>query len=283
MNLRQLQASRPWNWPSDTDGFLYDILRDKRADIADRLIAVSLAGEYTVINDRLAGLLLDILCRETEPEELRAGAAIAFGPPLEAADLEDEDDFEDAPFSWTRFQLIQERLHDLYADDSAPQIVRRHCLEASVRAPRDWHADAVRAAYAEEDMAWKLTAVFCMQYINGFEVQILESLANGSRDLRIEAAEAAGSWPVADAWPLITDILSNEVMDKDLLLAAIEAAAAIRPEQATVALGDFLDSDDEDIVSAASEAIDMAADILHDSEDEDYDDVEDDEDDGIAQ
>jgi hypothetical protein len=42
-------------------------------------------------------------------------------------------------------------------------------LEASVRAPQDRHPDAVRAAYASGDAAWKLTAVFRMADVRGFE------------------------------------------------------------------------------------------------------------------
>jgi hypothetical protein len=54
-------------------------------------------------------------------------------------------------------------------DASVPTDVRRRILEASVRAPQDWHRDAIRAAYASDDDVWRLTAVFCMRSVRGFE------------------------------------------------------------------------------------------------------------------
>ena len=46
--------------------------------------------------------------------------------------------------------------------------------------------------------------------------------------------------------------------DKALLLAAIEAAAAIRPQEAQPLLAELSDSDDTDISDAADNAIMMA-------------------------
>ena len=59
-----------------------------------------------------------------------------------------------------------------------------------------------------------------------------------------------------------------------MLLAAIEAAAQIRPQEAVVLLDDFLDDDDEEISEAAFEALTLAGmigtlDNDEDGEDED--------------
>ena len=51
--------------------------------------------------------------------------------------------------------------------------VKRPILEASVRAPEKWHKNAVAAAYRSKDEDWKLTAVFCMRFIRGFDKQIV--------------------------------------------------------------------------------------------------------------
>ena len=56
-----------------------------------------------------------------------------------------------------------------FMDGDIPKDVRREILEASVRAPQDWHQEAVRMAYSSDDESWRLTAVFCMCYIRGFE------------------------------------------------------------------------------------------------------------------
>jgi hypothetical protein len=49
--------------------------------------------------------------------------------------------------------------------------VRRRVLEASVRAPQDWHQEAIREAYSSGDESWRLTAVFCMRFVRGFKDQ----------------------------------------------------------------------------------------------------------------
>src|SRR5262249_4136636 len=141
---------------------------------------------------------------------------------------------------------------------SATKEVRRRVLETSVRAPEDWHRDAIRTAWASDDDAWKLTAVFCMGFVKGFDDQIEEALNSQDPDTHYEAVVAAGNWGIDAAWPHIADLLASESTEKPLLLAAIEAVPSIRPDDAAEILGDLLDSDDEDIVGAVEEALAMA-------------------------
>ncbi len=63
--------------------------------------------------------------------------------------------------------------------------------------------------------------------------------------------------------------------DKPLLLAAIDAVAGIRPQEAGMILVDLTDSDDEDIVEAAHEAINMAEAMAEDPWRDEFDDNED--------
>ncbi len=83
MDLKTLLDTPPWEWPRDTGSTLLRFLTDPRASDSDRLIAADLAGDYVVINDGLADALLAIVSNANEPEELRAQAAISFGPVLE--------------------------------------------------------------------------------------------------------------------------------------------------------------------------------------------------------
>jgi hypothetical protein len=169
------------------------------------------------------------------------------------------------------FNRIQETLQRLYADANVPGEVRRRILEASVRAPRDWHHHAVRAAYASNDEDWKLTAVFCMGFINGFDDQILEALNSRNPDIYYEAVCAAGDWGLDEAWENIVSILTENEADKPLLLAAVEAAVNIRPQEAPGFLYDLLSSDDEDVLEAVHEAISMAEMITDDDIDDEDD------------
>lgn len=271
MDLETLRDTPSWEWPEDADNLLLGVLRDDRADASDRLLAADLAGDFVVINDELADALLTILLNNDESEQLRGTAVISFGAALEQAYLEDFEDPEDVPISEQTFRKVQDTLRELYKDPDLPKEVRRRVLEASVRAPEDWHRDAVAAAYQKEDEDWKLTAVFCMRFIRGFDDSILESLESENADIHYQAVCAAGSWEVDAAWPHITDLLASEGVEKFLLLAAIEAAAFIRPEEASAVLDDFLDSDDEDIAEAVYEALSMTGEVWDEDDGEDED------------
>ena len=269
MNIKALMDIPPWEWPPNADSIILEVLLAAQAADSDRLVAAELAGDATVVNDELADALLSVLGNGSEPDDLRGQAAIALGPALEYASIEDFEDPEDVPITESMFNRIQENLYQLFMDDRVPKLVRRRILEASVRAPQDWHQNAVRDAYNGEDQAWKLTAVFCMQYLRGFDKQILESLSSKNPDILYEAVCGAGNWEIDAAWTHVSALVTSEKSEKDLLLAAIESAALIRPRQASEILGHLLDSEDEDIADAAYEALGMADGLWDLDDDED--------------
>ncbi len=258
MDLKGLKDAAPWDWPKDADRALLEILGDERADERDRLLAAELAGCFTVINDELAGALLAVVLNNDETESLRSTAVISLGPVLEQCDMDGFEDDDYAPISEDTFREIQKSLHRLYRDSDVPKEIRRLVLEASVRAPQDWHAEAVREAYFSADEAWMVTAVFCMRFIRGFEEQILEALESANPAIHYEAVCAAGNWELDAAWPHIADIINAGDTDKPLLLAAIDAVACIRPQEAVEIIGDLADSEDEEITEAVFEALAIA-------------------------
>jgi HEAT repeats len=273
-NLAALQSTPPWEWPEDAGTVLLDVLRGSGFAESDLSLAVDLAGELTVINDDLVDALLGVLRRSDESEETRGKAAISLGAVLEQADLDGFGDPDDVPISERTFRTIQKSLQELYRDAGVPEEVRRRILEAAVRAPQDWHKDAVRAAYASDDDLWKLTAVFGMRFVRGFTKQILEALDSPNPDIHYEAVLAAGNWEVEAAWPHVANLVASEETDKALLLAAIDAAGSIRPQEAGRVLADLMDSDDEDIAEAAHEAVGMAESLLGMDLDEDDEDLD---------
>lgn len=272
MDVKKLLDIPSWEWPQDTDKTFLKMLRDRRADASDRLIAAELAGDIAVIDDTLADALLSVVKNADETDQLRITAVLALGPVLEYT--YDEIEMPDErTISAGMFNGIQGSLQRLYADENTPGEVRRRILEASVRAPQDWHHDAIYAAYAGDNEDWKVTAVFCMGFIDGFDEEILESLNSRNPDIYYEAVCAAGDWGLDGAWRHIKSILSENEADKPLLLAAIEAAVNIRPQEASGLLADLIYSDDEDISEAVHEAMSMIEIILdNDSEEEDEDD-----------
>jgi len=258
MDLKTLLDTPPWDWPTDAGKTFLKLLTDRRAKASDRQIAAELAGDSAVIDDDLAGALLAIVCNAGEPEELRARAAISFGPALEDADLGEFEDPDEVPITERTFHNIQDSLRKLFLDTSTPQEVRRRILEASVRAPETWHQDAIAQAYSSGDHQWMLTAVFAMGWVRGFDNQILAALESADSDIHYEAVHAAGNWELEAAWDHIVELLNDPDTPKPLLLAAIGAAGSIRPGEAGMILVDLADSDDDDIADAADEAMMMA-------------------------
>jgi HEAT repeat protein len=271
MNLTSLRDTPPWDWPEGTGRMLLEILRDDGAEEADLLLAVEAAGDVTVVNDELVEALLSIL-RSDKAEEVRARAAIALGQVLEQIDTQGFDDpMIDPTITARTFHTIQETLRRLYADATVPQEVRRRILEAAVRAPKEWHRGAVSTAWSTGDEAWRLTAIFCMRFVRGFDGQILEALGSENPDIRYEAVLAAGSWGVAAAWPHVSALLTVSGTEKPLFLAAIEASVSIRPREAVAILNELADSEDEEVVEAVEEALALAEDPSVEEEEEEDD------------
>ncbi len=269
MNLKTLKDTPPWDWPAGAAAALLDVLRDDRAAKSDRVLAAELAGDCTVVDDDMVDALLAIVRNGAAPEKLRGQAAISLGPVLELADTDGFEDEGDVPISERTFHTIQASLRELFGDASIPKEVRRRALEASVRAPQDWHRQAVRSAARGGDVEWTLTAVFCMRFLRGFDEEILEALGSKNPDVHYEAVCAAGAWGVEAAWPHVTALITTKRIAKPLLLAAIDAVATIRPQEALGILGDLVDSDDEEIAEAAREAIALAEGASDEGEDDD--------------
>jgi hypothetical protein len=234
---------------------LHQILTESNASVPDRITAARHAGEIVVMNDGIADALLGIVSEPGQPEELRAVAAIAMGPVLEDADTFEFDDPDEVPITEQTFQRIQLVFRTIFPDDSVPKYVRRRVLEASVRAPQDWHRDAIAGAWSSGDRDWMLTAVFSMQYVRGFDESILDALKSTDTDIQYEAIRAAGNWEVDAAWPQIAALAGSSAAPKSLRIAAIEAVGSIRRQEGKEILEDLTHSRDQEIAEAAEEAM----------------------------
>lgn len=295
IDLQTLKDTPPWDWPEGTGKMLLDLLRDEGTPERDRLIALELAGDSTVIDDKLAEALLSHVADGKRSDAMRALAAVSLGPALEHADTMGFDDPEDVAISERMFEKIKTALQKQFSDASLSVELRRRLLEAAVRAPMDWHEGAIRAAYAEKADPWRLTAVFCMRYVRGFDAEILEAIQDRSPEIRCEAILAAGAWALDAAWPTVSALISDKGTEKPLLMAAIDAVSTIRPKETPQLLEHLVDSEDEDIADAVAEALDNAEvaeledgedlfgeddDDLDDDDEDDDDDDEDDDDEG---
>jgi len=255
-NIQDLFAMEPWEWPKGAGPVVADALVDKATPTEDHIAAAQMAGDMVLMNDGVAALLLKLLEDAVESTELRTRAAIALGPALDEASLSDFDDVDLEPsISKGMFHRIGLTLIKICNNAGEIKELRRRALEAAVRAPEDWHREAIRTAYASGDAEWKLTAVFGMKYIRGFEKEILETLNTSDPELLETAVTAAGNGELQSAWPRIKRILKSPATEKSLLLAAIEASACVNPAEARTFLEDFEESDDEEISATATEAL----------------------------
>lgn len=281
MRMHDLAAIPPWDWPPTAAPDIRAVLEDRNALTSERLLAAELAGDLIVMNDDLAEELLRILRSPDESEELRGGAAISFGAALEEANMEGYDGLEAPVVTEPMLERAKAALRDSYQDPGSPKEVRRMALEASVRAPETWHAGAIRTAYDSGDREWKLTAVFCMRFVQGFDAEIAEALDTDDPDIHYEAVMAARDQAVPDAWGHLRALVlaagsgddlvpGEDDAERDLLIAAMQAVAFIRPLEAAEILGEIIQSVDEDLSEAALEALDMVQGLLED--DDAYDD-----------
>ncbi len=269
MDIHTLYDLPPWEWPTNAEAMIVGLLQDRQADVAERLAASELAGDYTNMNDALADELLAVIRSRDESADLRGTAVIALGGSLEHAYMMGFEDEYDIQLSEDAFHQVLHTLHQLYLDPDSPDALRQKVLEASVRAPQDWHEEAVRSARTGAG-TWRRTAIFCMRFISGFDDDIVNALDDDNPRIQYHAVCAAGAWEVDEAWPHIFDLLTDDDADKELRLAAIDVAASIRPLEASEVLGQLTASEDDDIVDAAYEALAMAG-IISELEDEDDD------------
>jgi len=267
MNMYTLADTPPWDWPIDVN--------DK----------IELAGNMVVIDDGLTEELLRILASPEETDSLRARAAISLGPALEEADIGGFEDPDMLTVSEGMIQQAKASLQGLHNDPQIPKEVRRAALEASVRAPEPWHPGAIRTAFHDGDSEWRLTAVFCMRFIPGFDEEIVEALADGDAEILYQAVCAAGDQEVDGAWSFIRRMVLGAASgapilpdDPDaewsILLAAMNAVASIRPLEAHETLSGLVESDDEDISEAALEALDIVEGLWDHEDEDEYDEDE---------
>jgi len=270
MDVYALDETPSWEWPGNAGEILRDVISDKNAPVDDRVLAVELSGDAVVLNDELAGLLMQIILDNSEPEELRCHVPFALGFAIEYGDMMGFDDPDEIILSEAVYNEVLECLRSIYYDVDAPKKLRRRALEGVVRNPSSWQKKAIQGAYSSNDDEWVRTAVFCMGYFGGFKDQILEALNNKNPDIFYRAVCSAGNQGVKAAWPKIKEILTDPDVEKPLLLAAISAAAVINPMESVDYLMEFAESDDEEIADTADEAMSMST--LLDDVDDLYDD-----------
>lgn len=226
------------------------------------------------MDDALAREILAIIASDAA-DDVRADAIVALGPAVEECGIEYMDDelpegvpFT-APLSREAYGELADALRAVYEDESQPTLVRRRALEVLVRDPQPWQADAIRRDFASSERDWKMTALFAMGYVRGFEQELLDVLRTAEGDLLYEAVRAAGNAEVVEAAPILEAFALSEETDPDVRLEAIAALPSVDPECFDL-LDELAESTDEQVRGAAEQALEelqMFGDDLDDEED----------------
>lgn len=228
------------------------------------------------MDDDLVREILGI-ARSGAAEEVRADAIVALGPAVDECGVEyvDDEDVESseygAPLSREAFVEVIDALRDLYDDERQPKLVRRRAFEVLVRDPQPWQQEAIRRDFASGDRDWKMTAIFSMGYVRGFEKELVDQLRTASGDLLYEAVRAAGRAEVQEAAPIIEGLAISEEADRDVRLEAIAALPAVDPDCFDL-LDELAESQDDEVRAAAEGALEELQMIDEDLEDDDEED-----------
>ena len=242
---------------------------EKRREAFDRI--------SVEMDDALAREILGIIASDAA-DDIRADAVVALGPAVEECgieymdgelELEEDAGFSGAPLSREAFRELTSALRAVYEDETQPTIVRRRALEVLVRDPQPWQKDAIRRDFASSERDWKMTALFAMGYVRGFERELLEVLRTADGDLLYEAVRAAGNAEVVEAAPILEAFALSDEADRDVRLEAIAALPSVDPECFDL-LDELAESPDDEVRAAAEEALEelqMFGDDLDDEED----------------
>lgn len=212
------------------------------------------------MDDATAAAILDLVT--TGPsEEVRADAVIALGPIIEecgmdyddALGLEPDDEFG-PPVSRETFAAIVERIRAIYDDEAQPKLLRRRAFEVLVRDLEPWQREAIRKHYRSSDLEWRLTAVFAMGMMTGFEKELVEVVISSEGVLLSEAVRSAGQIGATRAAPRIRELATSEETERDLRCEAILALPHVDPDAFEI-LDELTAAHDPVIAEAAEEAL----------------------------
>ncbi len=239
---------------------------------------------FIEIDDELA-LAIVAIATGNAAEEIREEAIVALGPLIEECGSEYRDDIEfefdpdlAPPVTRETFREVVKQVRAIYNDGSASKLLRRRALEVLVRDPQPWQSDEVRRHFASGDEEWRLTAIFAMGWLNGFDRELLEAVKSSSGNHLIEAVRAAGDAGLTSAAPRIRELAASDKTERVLRLQAIQALPFV-DEDSFELLEELSQSKRPEIAEAAEDAIDelviqQRLDDEFDEEDEELDDEE---------
>jgi HEAT repeat protein len=206
----------------------------------------SLEGLWEDENPRLIDPLVVLLRSDPSPL-VRAASATALGRFLLLGEVE--------KINRQRRDQVYSALMGALISTPPGSVIYQHALESLAYVSNEEVEQLIREAYASENQALRVTAVLAMGRSGDRQYSdvIHKELPNVLPAMRLEAARAAGELEISDAVPELGKLLDDP--DPEVALVAIGALGQIGGESARQILQRAAESDDDEIVEAAEEAL----------------------------
>jgi HEAT repeat protein len=197
---------------------------------------------------------LVVLLRSDPSPLVRAASATALGRFLLLGEME--------RISRTRRDQAYSALMGAILTSTPESVVYQHALESLAYTSNEEVERLIREAYASENMALRVSAVFAMGRSNDKQYSNLvrKELTSVLPAMRAEAARACGELEVAEAIAELSRLIDDT--DMDVTTAALIALGQIGGDEARHLLEHAAASDDEEIAETAEEAL-AELDLMH--------------------
>jgi len=217
-----------------------------------------------MMDDEIARAFLDVIASDAS-EEIVADTIVGLGPIIEEAGLDFDDDADEDSdeelddelgpgISPGMFRTILREIRAVHDDTARPKLVRRRAFEVLVRDPKEWQAREIRKHLVSDDRDWRMTAVFAMGHVPGFDREIAGFVESAEGDLLFEAVRAAAHMEVTEVAKRVRE-LAQSAEDRDIRLAAIDALPHVDPKCRDL-LEKLARSKDGEVAETASAALD---------------------------
>lgn len=222
------------------------ILEDESAEVR----CAALEGLDEVVDSRLADKLVVMLA--TDPEaQVRADVATLLGLYLSECEGVEEEERD------TR-RRVEDALLEAINTDSEEVLVRQRALEAYGYAEDPYVDEVIMDSYDGDEDEMRASAVFAMgrrmdeEWLTIVHREMDSELA----EMRLAAIYAAAHIGSGASVPYLLRVIGEDVSE-DVRIAAVYGLAEIESPEAERLLQDLLESNDEVILAAATEALEM--------------------------
>jgi HEAT repeat protein len=221
---------------SDTVLWFFELGRLAAGDEDPKVRQLALRSLWEYEEPRIVPDLLEMLNTDPDPEA-RAEVAHLLGKYIYLGELEELPE--------KTLHQIEQRLLKVM-ESNEPGLVRRAALEALGFSSSDEAATWIEQSFASSDREWVASALFAMGRSADarWAPQVLAMLASPAPALRSEAARAAGEIEIAEAVPVLLELLDD--LDDDTRAAAIWSLSQIGGEGVSDALQALLDDTEDE-------------------------------------